>query len=122
VDAALTALGNPPLFFTAELMGAAFDDKEELMNTLKSPQRVKRVLAPLGYELIRNPAGGKWQSTVDGRKAQSRLMAYDRSRLPGKSELSAVVQLAEERLRLWAAGKLKKFGTEDSAGPQDEGF
>jgi hypothetical protein len=27
-----------------------------------------------------------------------------------------------ELKRLWAAGKLKKFGTEDSAGPQDEGF
>jgi hypothetical protein len=72
VDAALLALGHPPVVFGFELPGAIFDGSEDIQAMLKSPRKIGHRMQRAGYLALGCPSAPRW--TFAGvRRVQARL-------------------------------------------------
>lgn len=119
VEQCVDALGAPPLFFTGELAQYAFDDRQELVDVLKKPHKANRIFEALGYKLMRHPELRHFQQRQGDKKVKSAYLAYNSAALPAGTDVHGRMKLAEERLALWLAGKVRKHGQEQ---PPEEGF
>lgn len=59
IAAALEALGEPEVFFGAELLSAAFDDADEIRGALKSPRKIGHRMQRAGYLAVPAPEEGR---------------------------------------------------------------
>jgi hypothetical protein len=74
VSKALDALKDPDVVFGVELIGAAFDDREDLAAMLKSPRKIAHRMQRAGYVSVQNPEGSKWRFYEGDQELQARLV------------------------------------------------
>lgn len=93
LDAALNALGRPPVLFGLELADAIFDDREDVARLLQSPRKIGFRMHKAGYTTIGCPTADRWR--FEGKRRIQARLAFARQDLDPK-----------EAVRLmWARGK-----------------
>ena len=88
VDAALLALGNPPVLFGFELPGAVFDGADEISAMLKSPRRIGFRMQQAGYVAVPCPTSARW--IFDGRRKIQARLAFAQQSIPRAETLALV--------------------------------
>lgn len=99
VDAALTALGNPPVLFGLELPEAVFDGREEIANLIKSPRKIGFRMQKAGYITLKCPEAPRWLFSGK-RRIQARLAFMKQG-----MALTETIALIKARGKALAEGK-----------------
>jgi hypothetical protein len=89
VDAALEALGRPPVLFALELPDAVFDGREEIFGVIKSPRKVGFRLQKAGYLTLKCPTAQRWE--FDGKRRIQARLAFAKQGLPN-AEAKALIR------------------------------